>query len=543
MRVAHGDDNQVVYKVEIPANRYDLLCVEGLAMAIKCYLGLAPPNAFTLINGEAPKEKMVVKESTSKIRPYVVCGILRGIKFDDKNYNSFISFQDKLHSTVCRNRKFVAIGTHDYDTVKGPFTYEARDPKDIKFKALNQPKETTAVELMELYENDLKLKKFLSLIKDSPVYPAIYDANGILLSMPPIINGDHSKITLTTKNVLIECTALDETKASTVLNEVICAFSQYATPAFSAEAVAVTYADRTEIYPKLQSWTLDVDLPYIHRITGCPKMTIANCVDLLKKMNLASTVVSESLLKVTVPPHRSDILHKCDVAEDIAVAYGFNNLGSELPKVMGTSGKLLSITKLSNELRKVCVGAKYNECLTLCLTSKVDNFQSMNRKPEPCVELANPISKECDIARTSLLPGLLKCLKSNLDVKLPIRLFEIGDVILIDPNTETGTRNNKRLAALYCDNVSRFAHVHGLLDYIMTKLGIQPDGENGYQRKIGTDPAFLSNEQMEIIHKKNNIGIMGIIHPIVLAAFEIPYPVCMLELDLSYLEKVFFHSD
>lgn len=57
-----------------------------------------------------------------------------------------------------------------------------------------------------------QLKQFLGIIRDSPVYPVIKDKNGVVLSMPPIINGDHSKITLDTKNVFIECTATDLTK-------------------------------------------------------------------------------------------------------------------------------------------------------------------------------------------------------------------------------------------------------------------------------------------------------------------------------------------
>lgn len=57
-----------------------------------------------------------------------------------------------------------------------------------------------------------QLKQYLPIIKDSPVYPVIYDSNGIILSLPPIINGDHSKITLNTKNIFIECTATDLTK-------------------------------------------------------------------------------------------------------------------------------------------------------------------------------------------------------------------------------------------------------------------------------------------------------------------------------------------
>lgn len=50
-----------------------------------------------------------------------------------------------------RERRLVAIGTHDLDSIEGPFIYDAKAPADIKFKALNQTEEHTAVELMQLY--------------------------------------------------------------------------------------------------------------------------------------------------------------------------------------------------------------------------------------------------------------------------------------------------------------------------------------------------------------------------------------------------------
>src|SRR5690349_12140222 len=128
------------------------------------------------------------------IRPFVVGAILRDISFDPESYRSFIDFQDKLHSSVGRKRTLVAIGTHDYDTLHGPFTYEALPPQAISFAPLNQTKTMTGDELMEFYENDMKLKKFLPIIRDSPVYPVIFDARRTVCSLPPIINGDHSKI-------------------------------------------------------------------------------------------------------------------------------------------------------------------------------------------------------------------------------------------------------------------------------------------------------------------------------------------------------------
>lgn len=78
--------------------------------------------------------------------------MLRNIKFTQERYDSFIALQDKLHANLARQRTLVSIGTHDLDTIKGPFTYEALPPEQIKFVPLNQTKEMNAKELMEFYE-------------------------------------------------------------------------------------------------------------------------------------------------------------------------------------------------------------------------------------------------------------------------------------------------------------------------------------------------------------------------------------------------------
>ena len=86
------------------------------------------------------------------IRPFVSGAILRNIKFTKQRYESFIALQDKLHQNLARQRTLVAIGTHDLDTVKGPFTYEALPPEEIKFVPLNQSKEMNGIEMMKFYE-------------------------------------------------------------------------------------------------------------------------------------------------------------------------------------------------------------------------------------------------------------------------------------------------------------------------------------------------------------------------------------------------------
>jgi len=119
----------------VPANRYDLLCLEGIATALKCYLNKAKMPTYRL-SKPAKLEKITVKSETKDVRQFVVSAILRNIKFDVQSYNSFIDLQDKLHQNICRRRTLCSMGTHDYDHVQGPITYEAHPPKNIKFRAL-----------------------------------------------------------------------------------------------------------------------------------------------------------------------------------------------------------------------------------------------------------------------------------------------------------------------------------------------------------------------------------------------------------------------
>ncbi len=80
------------------------------------------------------------------------CAILRNITFTQERYESFIALQDKLHQNLARQRTLVSIGTHDLDTLQGPFSYEALPPEEIGFVPLNQSKKMNGAELMKFYE-------------------------------------------------------------------------------------------------------------------------------------------------------------------------------------------------------------------------------------------------------------------------------------------------------------------------------------------------------------------------------------------------------
>ncbi|XP_076239323.1 phenylalanine--tRNA ligase beta subunit isoform X2 [Calliopsis andreniformis] len=495
---------EIIYKIDIPANRYDLLCLEGLTLGLLIFLNEIDIPRYTAVFPDKNIQKIVMTSECLKVRGHIVAAVLRDITFTQDSYNSFIDLQEKLHQNIGRKRSLVSIGTHDLDTIKGPFLYDAKLPNNICFKPLNQDKEFTGEEIMNLYATHPQLKQYLNIIKDSPVYPIVQDSNGIILSLPPIINGDHSKITLNTKNVFIECTATDLTKVFH--------------------------------YPDLKYRTEEVECKKAIKYIGI-KQTAEQVASLLSKMSLKTFVQKNDKICVQVPPTRHDVIHACDIYEDIAIAYGYNNIQKTIPH-LSTIAEEFPLNKLSDQLRMEMAYSGFSEALTFSLCSREDIADKLGYKLEnlPVVHISNPKTLEFQVARTTLLPGLLKTLAANKNMPLPQKLFEISDIVLKDNSTEVGARNHRYMCALYCNKSDGFEIIHGLLDRILQVLEIPwviDNVENGYRLRAVSDPTFFPNRCAEILCYGKVIGKMGVLHPNVLSKFDLHVPCSVLEINIE----------
>ncbi|KAI0014021.1 phenylalanyl-tRNA synthetase [Xylariaceae sp. FL0662B] len=563
--IVNGEQEPPQLKIEVPANRYDMLCFEGIALMLNIFRGKQPTPNFKLVQPDSGNlYTITVLEDTTKVRPLVAGAILRNVKFTQKSYDSFIALQDKLHQNLARQRSLVAIGTHDLDTIKGPFTYEARPPKDISFLPLNQTKNMTAEELMTFYEKDKHLGRYLHIIRDKPVYPVIYDANRIVCSMPPIINGDHSKISVDSRNIFIECTATDVTKLEIVLNIMVTMFSVYAEQQFTVEPVKIIsdHNGQTRITPNLSSRTDHVEVDYLNDCLGL-SLSAEEISKLLSKMSLAAKPSDrdKNLVEVSIPPTRADILQRCDIMEDLGIAYGFNNLPRmSLNKTVGAP---LTLNKLADIVRLECGMAGWAEVMPLILCSHDENFAYLNRADDgqTAVRLANPKTAEYQIVRTSLLPGLLKTVRENKYHSVPIKVFETSDVVFKDASRERRARNERHFAAAWYGKTSGFEEVHGLLDRVMLMLRqsfltreegltssrhsvdyvVRQDHtpRDGYWLEPVDDPTFFTGRAAAIFLRLDGraarIGEIGVLHPSVLDKFDLKYPVSTLEVNLEVL--------
>ncbi len=500
---------------EIPADRMDLITIEGLARMLKGVMGreLGIPHYKVVRRSIETK----VSESVKKVRPYVVVGLVKHVDLStEESLISLIEAQEKLHDTIGRNRRRVAIGLHDFSKVTPPIVYDARSASEVVFTPLGEPFEMTAKEVLEQLD---KGKEYGHIIRNPEgLVPLILDSEDNVLSMPPIINSELTRLTPGIRDVLIDVTGTDLKAVTQALN--IIAYS-LAERGGEIHTSSVIYPDGTELEtPTPTSTEVKAEIPFIRSVVGLD-ISEEEIKESLLRARL-DVKLSEGLV-VRVPPYRNDFLHPVDVAEEVAITYGLNRLGYELPNNVMTVGRRHPVEKASTKYRELMIGLGYQEVLNYIMTSKEALFTSIGRPERPVVEVANPVSESYSVLRDSLIPGLLHFLSKNTHVSYPQKIFEIGDVVLVDESSETGARDERRLGAAYSDISVGFEDVYSHLKFLMSSLGIEIKLEEH------SEPPLLEGRCAKVLANGDEVGVIGEVNPEVLLRIGITNPVAVFE--------------
>jgi phenylalanyl-tRNA synthetase beta chain len=147
------------------------------------------------------------------------------------------------------------------------------------------------------------------------------------------------------------------------------------------------------------------------------------------------------------------------------------------------------------------------------------------RPREPRLELANPITSDLTVVRSSLLPSLLEILRLNRHRELPQRIFEIDDVVLEG-------RNQRRMAGALIHPKAGFTEVKGLILGVLRDLGLEGDVEEE------EDENLLAGRGATPVVDGQGLGLLGELKPEVITAYELANPVAVFELDASALHAL-----
>ncbi len=498
--------------MEFFPNRPDLYSVEGVARAMKAYLGKEP--GFRQYEVRQSEWKMKVDPSIIPIRPWVACAYVTNLEMDDYLITSLMNMQEKLHLTLGRNRKKVSIGVHDPRNIMHPVTYKAEDPS-FAFVPLQMEEKMTMKEILERHPKGVNYRY---VVEDFDKYPLITDRNGKVLSCPPIINGIETTVKDTTTELFLDVTGTDWKEVNTALNIVATALAERGGLIHSVE---IEYPDETRMTPCLEPQTMTLDPEYPGRILGLD-LKPEDVAKLLEKMGYGANIDQEKII-VSVPPYRNDILHPIDLVEDIGIGYGYQNYPHELPKTP-TFGGIRKIERETNKLRDLMLGLGFLEQTTFILSSEQMQFTKMDDSYHDAAILKNPLSEHHDCLRVSLLPSLLEIFTANKHRELPQLLFEIGDVV-------HGTENVRMLGALIQDSKSSFTQVKSYAQYVLDKMDVE------YDLKEQDHPSFIPGRCASINWDGEIRGHLGELHPKVIRAFELRNPVVGFEMNLDSLEE------
>lgn len=509
--------------IEFFPDRPDLYSPEGVARAMRGFLDIH--TGLPEYNVKDSGIRITLDDGIKNIRPYLGCAVVRGLEFNDYSIESLMALQEDLHWGLGRDRKKVSIGIHDLRDIEPPFRYVAADP-DFSFVALDFEEPMTMQEILERHPKGVK---YAHLMEGFDKYPLILDAKDQVLSFPPIINGQLTRVSHGTRDLFIDVTGLDR-KVYTALNIVVTSLAERGGNIGTVtiensidNSIKDSIGNNIEngiknkiITPDLtpEHWNLGAD--EVRSLIGID-LTPQQIAEQLERMRFGASINEEGFIDVSSPAYRADILHTWDILEDISIGYGYDNIPLVIPKTV-TVGKQHPISIRRNEILQIMPGLGYNQVMPFTLTSEKVHYNNMLRSPNhKATPLKHPISEDQTMLRTTILPNLMEILSLNQHRELPQRIFEVGDVVVDGITTQ-------HLAAVSIHPASNFTEIRGVVDAVMRERGLE------YTITGTDDPAFLKGRRAALIVDGNEIGTFGEIHPDVLTNFGLQQPTVGFEL-------------
>ncbi len=510
---------------EVVPDRPDRLSVEGLARSLRYQFGddrgVRVPNL-----GESD---YTIRVEGVPERPYIVGAVVRDVDLSGGVLDSIIQLQEKLHATLGRRRSKGAIGVHDLTMLKGDeFVYRDVAPEEDTFVPLEiggeQAREMTPGEVMDEHPVG---KEYSRILEGADRVPAIYDDIG-MFSFPPVINGKRTEVREDSRDLLIEMTGTDEWTVDKMLNILVYAFADRGA---TVEEVEVEYDDRRTLKPDLSTESKTVGHERIESMLGV-ELSAKEVVDYLERSGMDATVEAsddETVYDVTVPPYRTDVMHPLDVVDDIGRAYGFNEMEPRYPDV-STVGGLSDGTRLENAVRKQLVGLGFQDLLNFVLTNDDDCYGAMRRDaPDDAIRVANPYSEDYSVVRSWLLPSLVSVLANNTHREYPQNLAEVGFCAARDDDENTGVREETHVAAVVCGSDAGYEAAKSRL------ASLVEDFDAALETPATEHPSFIDGRAANVVIDGEEAGVIGEIHPEILAEREILQPVAAFEFEIDAL--------
>jgi phenylalanyl-tRNA synthetase beta chain len=256
--------------------------------------------------------------------------------------------------------------------------------------------------------------------------------------------------------------------------------------------------------------------------------------DILQRLGM-QVQISKTGWSVTAPSFRFDIAIEADLLEELVRIYGYNNIPRTQPTYRMQMQAQPEGRQAISVVRQMLVDRGYFEAITYSFVDP--KFQQvLDPEAEP-VALANPISSEMSVMRTTLWPGLVQALRHNLNrQQTRVRLFESG--LCFHKQDSPLPEQKPRIAAVICGEQQhqQWGESPRQVDFFDLKADVEAllaKQADEVSFVADTHPALHPGQSARILVTGEAVGWLGALHPSAQQALDIDQPVYLFELELE----------
>ena len=508
------EQNDEYIKIEYNPNRPDYSTDYGLARSLNSFLDFE--TEYSKYDIHESDFVINVDKSTKEVRQYIVAAVIKDIKLDDETIRQIITMQEDLHNGIGRKRKKVAIGIHNLDVIKSPLEYITVDDS-FSFIPLNKDSNMTVKEIL----NSELGNQYANILTGNNRYPIIRDSNKQVLSFPPIINGDLTRLDSKTTNLFIDVTGTDLNALCNALSVLFTTLSDAGGKVYSVKINSDEYKMKT---PEIREEIMEVEIEYVKSLLGL-ELSEKEIIEYLRRCRISAKIAGNKVI-VKTEPFRFDLIHPVDVIEEIGLGYGIHNLKPTLPGSDMTGG-FDQKQQFLDKTRDVLTGLGLIEIMTIGLISE-DMLEKSEMSTKNLLKIVDTKSIEHEILKNSNVPAILKTFSKNIHKKYPQRIFEISKVF------------SKKDGEIYEHYQLTVGLAHAAVNFTEASSYLNAFGKQlrdiDLLTKANENELFVRGRGAEIINEKGNkIGIVGEINPQILENFALRTPIALFDIDLDEL--------
>ena len=244
--------------------------------------------------------------------------------------------------------------------------------------------------------------------------------------------------------------------------------------------------------------------------------------------------------QVTVPSFRFDLAIEVDLIEELGRLYGYDKLPQTRPQGTVLTTDISEHTLATHRLQSLLVDRGYQEAITYSFVDPTIQ-QHLAVEGEQAIELANPISADLSMMRTSLWPGLIQALVYNLNRQHErVRLFEVGRIF---KGTKDNVEQHRQIGGVLCGSryAEQWSEKQRPVDFFDAKADVEAllavGGEGNIRFVAEQHPALHPGQSARVYKGEQAIGWLGALHPRLNKPLDLKTRVYVFELALSAVLK------